>query len=191
MKKVLLSIITLLLTLTFIPVTFAASEEETVDKVPVYIFSKNGCKGCEYAFNYFDNLEKEEPDLFEQYIIEVYDPNWNIEDEDAYNLLITLLERKELDTVKIATPTIFIGDYATVGFPNDDSLVYNAIKNAKEASEDEKVDIVKEEADKLNIDLEQYKKVAAKTSVTDLIIIGSIFVVLVGGFVCLIVMSKK
>ncbi len=192
MKKILLSIITFLLTLTLITPVLAKVEAEVIeDKVPVYIFSKNGCSGCEYAFNYFNNLEKEYPDLFEQYIIEVYDGNWNVEDQNAYNLLISLLERNELDTVKIYTPTIFIGDYVTVGFPNDDSQVYNAILAVKDATSEEKVDMVKEEADKLDIDLEKYKKVEEKTNVTDLIIIGSIFIVLIGGFIGLIVVSKK
>ena len=92
MKKILLSIITFLLTLTLITPVLAKVEAEVIeDKVPVYIFSKNGCSGCEYAFNYFNNLEKEYPDLFEQYIIEVYDGNWNVEDQNAYNLLISLI----------------------------------------------------------------------------------------------------
>ena len=184
MKKAILSIFTLIVILLGMPKVLAS------EKVPVYVFTKNGCSACQKAFQYFDDLQKKNPDLFDQYIIEVYDGKWNVKEDSLYDILIATLTRLNGDTVKIATPTIVIGDYLSVGL-NNQTEIYNKIVEAQEKPSDEKVDIVKEEADKLGVDLEKYKKVPEETSSLEIIIIVGIFVILIGGFVGIIVISKK
>ena len=186
MKKIILGITTIIIALIMLPLVKA-------EKVPVYMFTKEGCPACESAFEYFDELEKEYPDLFQQYRIEVFDYNWNIVDSHLSDLLISVLSITNNDTTRFQTPTIVIGDFLTRGIPQDTSIVYNAIIEARDA--EEKVDIVKDEAEKAEVDLQQFiKKEDAKNKESgkyDTIIIVSIFVVLIGGFIGLVVISKK
>lgn len=191
MKKIFLSVIALLAAFVIMPVVNAA------EKVPVYIFTKNGCPACESAFEYFNNLESQYPDLFEQKVLEVWSGsdasgNWILGSQELYDLMLASLERAGGDTKGLATPTIFIGDYLTVGLPSDRTELYNAILEARDS--EDSVNIVKEEAEKLNINLDEYSKTetnAEETGKYDAIIIIGIFVVLIGGFAGLIILGKK
>ena len=195
MKKIILSLIVTMFLLMGVPVS--AAEE----KVPVYMFSKDGCSACIAAEQYFTELESEHPDLFEVIEIVVFDGNWNAVAPERQELLIDIYERFGEDTSKASTPTIVIGDYHSVGLPQDTSLVYDAIVKVKNSKKP--VDEVKKLIEKNELDLEeltQYVKMPTEeTNIGEnteggkydtLIIIG-IFVVLIGGFAGLVIIGKK
>ena len=193
MKKVLFSLVTFLCLLVCMPVS---AEEQ----VPVYMFSKDGCSACISAQSYFAELENDYPELFELKEIVVFDGNWNAVSDDRTNLLVKVYERFGEDSSKAATPTIVIGDYHTVGLPQDTDVVYDAIVDA---SKDD-TDVVKELIDDLKLDLDElleYEAVEDDMPTTpatdetsgkyDTIIIIGIFVVLIGGLAGLVVAGKK
>ncbi len=190
MKKIVLSIVTVLMAFVLMPLVKA---EETVS---VYMFSKDGCSACISASQYFAELSEDNPGLFELVELEVFDAEWNFVSEDLKNLLISTYEKFGEDTSKAATPTIVIGDYHTVGLPQDTTEVYDAIVAARdEAKEDE----VKKLADKLGIKIEEIQKAQDNSVVGkdneggkyDAIIVIGIFVVLIGGFAALVIAGKK
>lgn len=193
MKKVLFSLIGLLYLFIGMPVS---AEEQ----VPVYMFSKDGCSACISALSYFEELESEHPDLFELKEIVVFDGDWNAVSEDRTDLLIKIYERFGEDSSKASTPTIVIGDYHTIGLPQDTDEVYDAIVAAgKDKSKDE----VKILMDELELDLDElleYENNASDTPTVledetggkyDTIIIIGIFVVLIGGLAGLVIAGKK
>jgi len=165
------------------------------EKVPVYMFTKEGCSACEAAFDYFDELESENPDLFELVVFEVFDSEWNVNNEDLKDLLIAVYEEFNEDTSKAATPTIIIGDYHTIGLPQDTSIVKDAIVEVKDNKEQK--DVVKKLAKELKMDINILKKDDTNNSSkdtksnTDIIIVIGIFIILIGGLLGLVVVSKK
>lgn len=196
MKKLLLSLITVLALLIALPVS--AKDEQ----VPVYMFSKDGCPACVAAQEYFEELETEYPELFELVEIVVFDGNWNAVSEERQMLLLSVYEEFGEDTSSAATPTIVIGDYYTIGLPKDTNEVYKAIENVRDSKE--KIDVVKELVEEAELDLEDLEKYDANnnnqnTSNTnestdgkyDTIIIIGIFAVLIGGFAGLVILGKK
>ena len=191
MKKV---IITLILVLGLIGVIPVSAKEE---KVPVYVFSKDGCSACIQAKEYFDELQKDYPDLFEIHNIVVFDENWQAVSNERTELLIDVYERFGEDSSKAATPTIVIGNYHTLGLPQDTNEVYEAILEVKNSKEP--VDEVKKLIDEAELNLEDLLTYDDMPTVVeeetggkyDAIIIIGIFVVLIGGFAALIMASKK
>lgn len=192
MKKIILSVISILTMLIMMPVVNAD------EQVPVYMFSKNGCSACISAVEYFQDLESEYPDLFELIEIEVFDAEWNFVSEDIQYLFLGVYEEFGEDTSKAATPTIVIGDYHTVGLPSDTSVVYDEI--VKQSKAKEPVNKVEEIAKELEIDLENLPKAENNTNTEnnteetgkyDTLIIVGIFVVLIGGFAGLVIVGKK
>ena len=185
MKKTLISLVAILLSIILIPVVKAD------EKVPVYMITKEGCPACESALEYFDKLEKENPDLFDLIVLEVFDSEWNFRNDDLKNLFIKVYERFDEDAQKAATPTIIIGDYHSVGLPKDTSIIKNEITSLKDS--EEKVDEVKKIADELEIDIEKLKteKTSSTSGKYDALIVAGIFIVLIGGFAGLIIASKK
>ena len=187
MKKILLSIITILTLLVMVPIVNAAS------KVKVYMFTKDGCPACLSASEYFAGLLKEEPKLFELIDLEIFDEEWNTVDEDAYKLLTDTLAHfgESTEPKDIATPLIVIGDYHSIGLPQNKSEVYDAILELKDSKE--KIDVVKQLAEDAKIDYKKFIKVEekAKDGKYDAIIIAAVFIVLIGGFAGLIILGKK
>lgn len=191
MKKVILSLLFVLSLINGIPVS--AKEE----KVPVYVFSKDGCSACIQAEEYFDDLEKDYPDLFEIHNIVVFDENWQAVSNERTELLIDVYERFGEDSSKASTPTIVIGDYHTLGLPQDTNEVYEAILEVKNSKEP--VDEIKKLIDEAELNLEDLLTYDKTPTVVeeepsgkyDTIIIIGIFVVLIGGFAALIVAGKK
>lgn len=195
MKKVLFSIWIFMFLLMGLPVS--AAEE----KVPVYMFSKDGCSACIAAQEYFDELASENSDLFELIEIVVFDGNWQAVSEDRTELLVEVYEKFGEDSSAASTPTIVIGDYHTLGLPNDTSAVEDAIMAVKNSKEP--VDEVKKIVDKLELDLDELQEYEGTTSTNtetpveeesgkyDAIIIIGIFVVLIGGFAGLVIAGKK
>ena len=191
MKRIILGLI---LTLSLLSGVMVSAEEE---KVPVYVFSKDGCSACIQAEEFFDDLSDKHPDLFEIKNIVVFDENWQAVSNERTELLIDVYERFGEDSTKAATPTIVIGDYHTLGLPPDTDEIYNAIvafKNSKEP-----VDEIEKLIKDRNLNLEDLL-IYNKTPITkeentggkyDTIIIVGIFVVLVGGMAALVVASKK
>ena len=193
MKKVLLSIVTLMFVFVMMPIVKAE------EQVPVYMFSKDGCGACKTAQEYFEKLESEYPDLFELVEIQVFDKNWQVNSEALQELLIEVYENFDKDSSKASTPTIVIGDYITIGFPQDEDEVYDAIEAVQKS--EKQVNVVQDLADKLEIDIEQEIENIQNNSTVqddnteggkyDTIIIIGIFVVLIGGFAGLVVLGKK
>jgi len=183
-KKIILSVIVALSMLIMTPV---ANAEE---KVPVYMFTKEGCPACISAIEYFDGLAKDYPDVFELYEIEVFDKNWQATSNNLQSLLIKTYEAFGEDSSSAATPTIVIGNYHTIGLPQDTSLVEDAILAVRDS--EEKVDKVKDLADDLDVNLAEFKLGDEQASGKyDTLIIVGIFVVLIGGFAGLVIAGKK
>lgn len=194
MKKLILSLTVALFLFMGVPVS-------AKEKVPVYMFSKDGCSACLSAQQYFEELAEDYPDLFELREIVVFDGNWGSVSEDRSNLLIKVYERFGEDSSKASTPTIVIGDYHTLGLPNDTDLVYDAIVDAqKDKSTDEVMKII----DDLDLKLEDLLVYEGTTEGTnsnntedntagkyDTVIIIGIFVVLIGGLAGLVVAGNK
>lgn len=186
MKKYLLSIIVVLMALVFVPTVKADS------KVPVYMITKVGCPACESAKEYFTQLDKENPGLFQLITLEVFDSNWNIQNTDLETMFQGIYEIIGANANEAATPTIVIGDYSTIGLPQDTSQVYNAIISFRD---EKKEDAVKKLAEEKNIDLNSINSSQESTdnnkTNNDVLIIIGIFVVLIGGFVGLVYAGKK
>jgi len=183
MKKIILSIFAAFAMFVMLPNVNAE------EKVPVYMFTKNGCPACDSAHEYFTDLAEKHSDLFDLYIIEVFDGNWNIVSKDLGELLTKVYDKYGEDSSKASTPTIVIGEYHTLGLPQDTNIVLKEIEKARDS--ENKVDEVKKIADTLKIDLEQYKLVPETPGKYDAIIIVGIFVVLIGGFAALVYAGKK
>lgn len=194
MKKIILSFVTIISLLVMMPVVKADSD------VTVYMFTKDGCPACASALEYFNGLLADDPNSFELVDLEIFDSEWNEVSEDAYNLMIDTLDHfgESTDPKDIATPLIVIGNYHTVGLPQDTSVVEDAIKDAKDAKKE--VDVVKQIVDDEKINYQDFVKVEnenannneeQKSGKYDAIIIVAIFVVLIGGFAGLVVLGKK
>lgn len=190
MKKLILSLTVALF--LFIGVPVSAKE-----KVPVYMFTKDGCSACLSAQEYFANLQEEYPDLFELRDIVVFDYNWGAVSEDRTNLLIKIYDRFGEDSSKASTPTIVIGDYHSLGLPSDTDEVYDAIVDARDNKTE---DVVNEYIEELDLNLEDLLVYEGTTSNTnndttdgkyDTIIIIGIFVVLIGGLAGLVIAGNK
>lgn len=194
MKKLILSLTVALFLFMGVPVS-------AKEKVPVYMFSKDGCSACLSAQQYFEELAEDYPDLFELREIVVFDGNWGSVSEDRSNLLIKVYEHFGEDSSKASTPTIVIGDYHNLGLPSDTDLVYDAIVDAqKDNSTDEVMKII----DDLDLKLEDLLVYEGTTEGTnsnntedntagkyDTVIIIGIFVVLIGGLAGLVVAGNK
>ncbi len=191
MKKLIFSLTIALFLFMGIPVS-------AKEKVPVYMFTKDGCSACLSAQEYFANLQEEYPDLFELRDIVVFDYNWGEVSEDRTNLLIKIYDRFGEDSSRASTPTIVIGDYHTLGLPSDTDEVYDAIVDARNNKSE---DIVKGYIDELELNLEDLlvyeteDNTNTKNDTTDgkydtIIIIG-IFVVLIGGLAGLVIAGNK
>ena len=169
------------------------TKEETVsnNKVKVYMITKEGCPGCEVAYEYFDGLLKENPELFEFIPFEVFDKEWKWNSNELQTLFIKVYEYFKEDVNQASTPTIVIGDYYTLGLPNDRHIVYDAIINNQKNGKD----VISEIAKNNNLNIEELKydrnKDEKESTNYDAIIIIGIFVVLIGGFAGLIILGKK
>ena len=193
MKKFLLASILILVSFMIIPVVNAAN------KTKVYMFTKNGCSACEYAFEYFDGLLEEEPDLFELVDLEVWSGSdqqgkWILGSEDLYNLMVASLEYFDEDSKQLYTPTIVVGDYIQIGV-QDIKDMHDRIVELNKA--EKPVDVVSDLAKKANINIDKLKKdrgqgdKETESGKYDALIIIGIFVVLIGGFAGLIIIGKK
>lgn len=192
MKKILFSLIVVLY--LFIGVPVSAKE-----KVPVYMFTKDGCSACLSAQEYFADLQEDYPDLFELRDIVVFDGSWNSVSEDRLNLLVKVYDKFGEDSDRASTPTIVIGDYHSLGLPSDTDEVYNAIIDARDNKSE---DIVMKYINDLDLNLEDLLVYEANKNTTtgtkeetdgkyDTIIIIGIFVVLIGGMAGLVVAGNK
>lgn len=198
MKKILFSLIIVLYLFIGMPVS-------AKEKVPVYMFSKDGCSACLAAQEYFEELQEDYPDLFElREIVVFYGSKWTAVSEDRTNLLIKVYEYFDEDSSKAATPTIVIGNYHTIGLPSDTDKVYDAIVDAQKNKTEDKVQKLINELeldleDLLEYDSSNYTDTTTSTTTNtndasgeyDTIIIIGIFVVLIGGLAGLVVAGKK
>lgn len=175
------------------------SNVKAESKVNVYMITKEGCPSCTAAYEYFEELNKQYPDLFELVPFEVFDSTWNWNSDDLKILFNKVYEYFKEDTSSASTPTIIIGDYHTLGLPSDKNIVYDKIVEAGKSGKD----VVKNIAEKEKLNIEELKydykteaKEDTKTEVKseknhDTLIVIAIFVIVIGGFASLIIIGKK
>lgn len=191
MKKILISLIIVCLLIMHIPVVKAEN------KVKVYMFTKSGCPACETAYDYFNGLLSKEPELFELVTLQVWngeDKNgqWILASQDLLDLMRSSLDYFGEDNNRLATPTIAIGDYLQIGVSNLSDFYDRIIKYR---DSENPVNVIKNLADKQNIDIDKLKGVAENEKTPsknydEYILIG-IFVFLIGGFAALVTFGKK
>ena len=179
MKKALL-----LITCLFSFLTIRAKAE----KVPVYMISKNGCSACQYASEFFKDLDKKNPELFELIDIEVFDSSFKFKSDELKALYEKVYEYFGEDSNQAATPSIVIGDYFTKGLPKDTNIIYEKIINVRDNATE---DVFKSIANELNININKVKKAEDASGKYDYLIVGLIFVLVIGGFASLLIASKK
>ncbi len=207
MKRIYLTFFTLL-------TIFALTPVYAKNNVKLYMFTKNGCTACESAFAFFEEKLKEDPDAFELINIEVWcgtdytdvnNPKWiQSDNKNGLILMQDALEHYKEDTERLSTPTIMVGDYLQIGTKDLDKLYEKII--AYQTDKKYK-DVLEELASKKDIDIsslnvphgtlncdirpEDSTKEIPESGKYDVIIIASIFIILVGGFTGLIIVSKK
>jgi glutaredoxin len=192
MKKVLI--------VAFAIFAFLMVDTVKAKEVPVYMLTKEGCPACESALEFFANLDKEHPNTFKLYTIEVFDSEWGVRSQVLEELLTSVYKYFGDDEGQVATPTIVIGEYHTIGLPKDTSVIYKKIVETKEKK---KKDVLKELAQKLDIDVDNLpkpedtnttttgEKTETTSSKSDVLMIVLAAIVLVGGFTGLAVSSSK
>ncbi len=193
MKKVIISFIIVCVLIMHIPVVKAEN------KVKVYMFTKHGCSACQTAYDYFNDLLEENPDLFELVTLEVWsgadkDGKWILASQDLLDLMVSALDKFGEDTNKLATPTIAVGDYLQVG-ANNLSGIYNRILELKDS--EEAVDTIAELAKENNINIDELKGIKNTNEDEnndgkyDAYILIGIFIFVIGGFVALLTFGRK
>ena len=201
MKKYLLIIITVLAIVLMPNVKAAANLPDKTDheKVKVYLFRGQGCPHCQDFLNYFVNKYSKYTDYFE---IVAYE-SWKNSD----NQKLLLAVKKELkETEDASVPFIVIGNsYHKAGF--SDSVGKEVIEEALKAYQDDDYeDLVASIAKKENITdkTETILEAAAaediikldedgqiKSGISDGLIVGIIFAVVILGFGGLVFFSRK
>lgn len=199
MKKVLLSIVTLMMLLT-IPFVDAKEKPKVTDheKVTIHIFWGNGCPNCTNAINYFHNLGSEYEDYIEIKTYEV----WYNQDNNKFAVEVADLLDHELEGV----PFLVVGEKYVSGWSDsvgteliDYALDYYEDKNykdvVKKALKDTEYEVTEtsledafQEENNENTTAGQQKTEPGKY---DTIIIIGIFIVLIGGFAGLVFASKR
>jgi len=195
MKKIILSIITVLMIFVMMPLVKATEKPEVTDheKVTIYIFRGEGCGHCKNAITFFANLGNEYEDYLEVKTYEVW--------KNSNNALLAKDVAEEIGTEFTGgVPLIVVGEKYVGGF--GDGTGEELIEYALEYYQDKEYrDVVKEKlSDKeYGEDMETLKEAAASEGIAinepagkyDALIIIGIFVVLIGGFAALIYAGKK
>jgi len=201
MKKVILSVITIIMVLMMIPFAEAAEKPKVTDheKVTIHIFWGNGCPNCTNAINYFYGLGDEYADYIE---FETYEVWYNSNNNKFAQEVASLLDH-ELTGV----PFLVVGEEYVSGW--GESVGESLINYALDYYQDKNYkDIVKEAAKDTEYEIEKaslkdaYEVEANENENTntpveteggkyDAVIIIGIFVVLIGGFAALVVVGKK
>ncbi len=129
MKKLLASLICALSVLGFMPMA-KAKENEVVN---VYMFTKDGCGYCEKALDYFSKLaaDKEYGPMFNLITLEVFDGNFDVQDQDYYELLMKTAQKFDFNFK--GTPFIVVGETYFDGFTQEyDEDIKKEIKRCYE-----------------------------------------------------------
>ena len=111
MKKVLLSVIALVMTLMFPLNVLADKKEESKDKINVYLFWGNGCGYCEAAKEFFASIEDEYGEYFNLVEYEV----WYDKDNNALKDSVAEYFNDDVSGV----PYIIIGETTFGGYAAD------------------------------------------------------------------------
>ncbi len=198
MKKI---IITILITLSIILIpNVKASEIELPEKtdheiVKVYLFWSSKCQYCHNLIEYFSDKYIDYTDYFE---IVTYQTNNSTDNSNLFKEVISYYPSTISGT---SIPVIIIGDtYQQQGFGSDGT---NIIKEALKAYEDENyIDMVEVAKENINSTAESKTfietcstaGVTCKTSsstLSDTMVLGIIFGILIIGFGGLIIYSRK
>lgn len=202
MKKYLLLIVAVL-GLLIMPNVKAEELPEVTDheKVKVYLFRGEGCSHCYDFLTYFIDTYKDYEDYFE---IVVYE-SWK---NSANQELMLAVKEKVGEDVDIAVPFIVVGsNYEITGFNDEigEKIIATALK---EYQSDKYSDLVAKVAksEKVNPNAESIKEAALSEGVvvsdvdteeekdkgiSDGVVIGIVFGVLILGFGGLVVLSRK
>ena len=204
MKKIYLCLVAVLTMIMMLPHSYAKND------VKVYMFTKNGCPACELAFEFFEEKLEENPDAFELINIEVWcgtdytkgenSAPWITGNETALSLMEKVVSHfgEEIE----GTPTIVVGDQFQANANDLDKLYEKIIDYQSDKKYKDVVASIAEENDidvsKLNVphgsvscDIYPEENSETQTGKYDLVIIAGIFIILIGGFAGLIVISKK
>lgn len=202
MKKYLLLIVAVL-GLLIMPNVKAEELPEVTDheKVKVYLFRGEGCSHCYDFLTYFIDTYKDYEDYFE---IVVYE-SWK---NSANQELMLAVKEKVGEDVDTAVPFIVVGsNYEVTGFNDEigEKIIATALK---EYQSDKYSDLVAKVAksEKVNPNAESIKEAALSEGVavsdtdteeekdkgiSDGVVIGIVFGVLILGFGGLVVLSRK
>lgn len=200
MKKYLLLIVAVL-GLLIIPNVKAEELPEVTDheKVKVYLFRGEGCSHCYDFLTYFIDTYKDYEDYFE---IVVYE-SWN---NSANQELMLAVKEKVGEDVDVAVPFIVVGsNYEVTGFNDEigEKIIATALK---EYQSDKYSDLVAKviKSEKITPSEETINEAAVSEGivvndnndandkgVSDGVVIGIVFGVLILGFGGLVVLSRK
>lgn len=201
MKKIILSIITLLVALMMVPTAKAIEKPKVTDheKVNIYIFWGNGCPNCTNAIKYFYNLGDEYSDYINVVTYEV----WYNQDNNSFAQEVAGLLDHELKGV----PFLVVGEKYISGWGDNvgetlinDALNYykdknykDLVKDAKDKTEKEVVETTLKDAYDLEANENENTNIPTKPEggKYDAIIVAGIFIVLIGGFAALVIIGKK
>ena len=193
MKKILAGLLCILSSFAFCICAIAkeketsvSNETATVEKINVYLFSKEGCPHCEEAREFFSKLakDKEYSNYFELVEIQVWDSSWTV-DEDNKALLDAVAEN--FDETIDGAPYIVMGDsFHSNGFS---SKMEKDIKKAiKTAYDNGSKDLVATTQKKL----QDAKEAEEESSDVANTVIGiGILVVIIGGVAALVIFARK
>jgi len=199
MKKIILSVITMMMLFVMMPLVKAIEKPDVTDheKVTIYIFRGEGCGHCQHAISYFYSSGDEYADYLEVKTYEVW--------KNANNASLATDVAKEVGTEFTGgVPLIVVGEKYVGGFGDGtgEELVQYALDYYQD---DEYKDVVKEMLANKTYDetLETLEEAAISEGLIsssqndqdggkyDVLIIVGIFVVLIGGFTGLIIAGKK
>lgn len=192
MKKILLTLLAAVSVL-FVGSANAVELPEVTDheKITVYLFRGSGCGHCYDFLEYFSDKAADYKDYFEIVSYETW------KDQDNSALLSAVSER--VGNTETGVPFIVIGDYYKVGFStaSAESIIQEALKAYQDEDYEDVVASVIED-EELTANPETLKEacqsegiVTDESKISDSVVIIVIFVVLVGGFVGLMFLSKK
>ncbi len=150
-------------------------------KVPVYMVTREGCPACETALKYFKKVNRNNSELIDLYVFEVFNSKWETNSEELKTVYDLIYESIGADPNLAQTPTIVIGNYNVQGFPKDESIVYDAINDYEE----DKIEALLLEN---NIDISKYKY---EFKSLDILYVTGISIIFFCGIVGLVIIGNN
>lgn len=183
MKKIIISIITIMLLI--LPISVKA---ESNNEVTIYMFRSTQCNHCEDALEYLNENKESIPDGVKLKTYQVYQNSNNIKLLEQIQKDLNF-EEKDIGSI----PLFIIGEEYIFGYsgPADIKKAFNLAEEAKNDSEYK--DIVKETISKLSLkdDYMMLDEIFSEPSKVATMIVFGIFGAIVLGFGAMIIFSRK